>query len=108
MKTQTLLLAVLWLGSTAILSAAPFIWGDNSDGQIGDGTVVERHNATAVVPTGALSGKAITTMAGGIIGKHTLAVSSDGKVYAWGDNRYGQLGDGSVIDRHEPAFQSKP
>lgn len=102
MKTQTLLLAVLWLGSTAILSAAPFIWGDNSDGQIGDGTVVERHNATAVVTTGALSGKTITTMAGGIIGKHTLAVSTDGKLYAWGDNRYGQLGDGSVIDRHEP------
>jgi alpha-tubulin suppressor-like RCC1 family protein len=33
---------------------------------------------------------------------HTLAVKSDGSVWAWGKNDYGQLGDYSNTDRHSP------
>jgi hypothetical protein len=33
---------------------------------------------------------------------HSLAIGSDGKLYAWGYNFYGQLGDGSTIDRSSP------
>ena len=33
---------------------------------------------------------------------HSLALFSDGSLYAWGDNKYGQLGDGTNIDRNTP------
>ena len=33
---------------------------------------------------------------------HTLAVRSDGTLWAWGHNDTGQLGDGTTTDRWEP------
>ena len=33
---------------------------------------------------------------------HTLALRADGTVWAWGHNEHGQLGDGTIIDRHTP------
>lgn len=33
---------------------------------------------------------------------HTLAVTKDGYVYAWGDNYIGQLGDGTRQERNTP------
>jgi len=33
---------------------------------------------------------------------HTVALKNDGSLWAWGSNMYGQLGDGTVIDRLVP------
>jgi alpha-tubulin suppressor-like RCC1 family protein len=33
---------------------------------------------------------------------HSLAVRSDGTVWAWGYNRFGQLGDGTILNRTAP------
>ncbi|TCJ98215.1 UNVERIFIED_ORG: regulator of chromosome condensation (RCC1) repeat-containing protein, partial [Anoxybacillus amylolyticus] len=35
-------------------------------------------------------------------GVHSLAIGQDGKVYAWGSNYYGQLGDGTTTSRTTP------
>jgi alpha-tubulin suppressor-like RCC1 family protein len=35
-------------------------------------------------------------------GNHALALDADGNAWAWGDNMFGQLGDGSV------SFSSSP
>ncbi len=35
-------------------------------------------------------------------GKHSAALTSDGQLYIWGDNEYGQLGDGSKNDSNSP------
>lgn len=40
--------------------------------------------------------------------RHTLAIGSDGNLYAWGQNYYGQLGDGTTTDRNEPVRVDKP
>ena len=33
---------------------------------------------------------------------HSLAVSQNGSLWAWGSNSHGQLGDGTVITRYTP------
>jgi hypothetical protein len=50
-----------------------------------------------VAVTGMAGMKAITAA-----GYHTVALKSDGTVWAWGMNNRGQLGDGTTVDRHTP------
>ncbi len=33
---------------------------------------------------------------------HSVSRRDDGTVWAWGDNQYGQLGDGTMVDRSNP------
>jgi alpha-tubulin suppressor-like RCC1 family protein len=61
-------------------------WGYNQDGQLGDGTQINR-----VVPTQIGSAKDWATVAAGRA--HTLALKVNGNLYAWGRNDKGQLGD---------------
>jgi alpha-tubulin suppressor-like RCC1 family protein len=35
-------------------------------------------------------------------GNHTVALKSDGSLWGWGENTFGQVGDGSVISRNVP------
>jgi alpha-tubulin suppressor-like RCC1 family protein len=35
---------------------------------------------------------------------HTLAIMNDGTLWSWGDNRYGQLGDGTSTNQNEPTL----
>jgi len=42
-----------------------------------------------------------TTVSSSVVG-HNLAVATDGSLWAWGSNQYGQLGDGTRIDRSSP------
>jgi alpha-tubulin suppressor-like RCC1 family protein len=71
-------------------------WGDNTYGQLGDGTTTAR--LTPVQVTG-LTGTFVAISAGG---SHALAVKSDGRLWAWGNNSSGQLGDNSTDVRHTP------
>jgi alpha-tubulin suppressor-like RCC1 family protein len=71
-------------------------WGYNYSGQLGDDSTIDRH--TPVPVSGLSSG--VTAIAAG--GSHTVALKSDGSVWAWGYNYYGQLGDNTTIDRHTP------
>jgi uncharacterized repeat protein (TIGR01451 family) len=72
---------------TAPPAATLYDWGDNSSGQLGDGTT-EYH----VSPSSFARIGQVRHIAGG--GDHTLAVGADGIVYAWGRNDVGQLGNG--------------
>jgi alpha-tubulin suppressor-like RCC1 family protein len=71
-------------------------WGDNRFGQLGDGT---RTGRTGPVGVSGLSG-GVTAVTAGV--GHTCALTSSGAVKCWGENDYGQLGDGSNTDRSLP------
>ena len=69
-------------------------WGWNAYAQLGDGTT---NDAWTPVQTGLLSVPPLTnvTKLGGRP-YFTLAVKSDGTIWAWGMNQYGQMGNGTV------------
>ncbi|WP_051277325.1 PKD domain-containing protein [Marmoricola sp. URHB0036] len=73
-------------------------WGRNDEGQLGDGTTTRRLAPVRVGTSINFTGvKAIT---GGR--DHAVAVKTDGSVWSWGENDYGQVGDGSTTDRLTP------
>ena len=41
-------------------------------------------------------------------GSHSISLREDGKVFTWGDNTYGQLGNGTVITSDEPVEVTFP
>ncbi|WP_395813675.1 RCC1 domain-containing protein [Archangium minus] len=68
-------------------------WGDNTSGQLGDGTMNYQSNPVQVV--GMKHAVAVTMGS-----SHTLALRWDGTFWAWGDNDNGQLGDGTTTQRN--------
>ena len=75
-----------------------YTWGYNTKGQLGDGTTTQRESPTAIgsCPWNRVAGG--TQAAAG----YSLGIRADDKLYAWGYNEYGQLGDGSTTDRLSP------
>ena len=71
-------------------------WGDNSAGQLGDGTYQNQTTPTLVADLG---GNAIEIAAGRL---HTCVILDDGSVSCWGSNFAGQLGDGTGAERNVP------
>ena len=81
-------------------------WGWNQDGQLGDGTSGITANKSSPVqvkgPGGVGNLTDVAAIAAG--GDHSLALKSDGTVWAWGDNNYGQLGDGTSGDTGDKLY----
>jgi alpha-tubulin suppressor-like RCC1 family protein len=76
-------------------------WGWNALGQLGDGTTVDRSSPVPIcLPECGWSPIRPKQLSAG--GVHTLATTTDGKVWSWGWNWFGQLGDGTTIDRNLP------
>jgi alpha-tubulin suppressor-like RCC1 family protein len=75
-------------------------WGNNGNGQLGNGTTINSNTPVAVTMSGALTGKTVTDITAG--GGHTCAVTSDGTAACWGNNFGGQLGDGTTTDSSTP------
>jgi hypothetical protein len=68
-------------------------WGNNREGQLGNGST---EGSPQPVPVQGLPAAAIQIVAGAV---HTCVLVADGSAYCWGQNLYGQLGDGSTTHR---------
>ncbi|MDT8392055.1 MAG: LamG-like jellyroll fold domain-containing protein [Lentisphaeria bacterium] len=72
-------------------------WGDNKNGQLGTGD--KRKSALPVRVIDAETGQPLTDITAVACGAaHTLALTADGTVKAWGANNDGQLGGGTRAD----------
>ena len=73
-------------------------WGQGQFGRIGDGTVTNR-SSPVTTAGGGTNWKQVT---GGTL--HTAAIKTDGTLWTWGHNQYGNLGDGTVTNRSSPVI----
>jgi alpha-tubulin suppressor-like RCC1 family protein len=83
-------------------------WGFNAFGQLGNGTTTTTGCQCISTPVQASmpSGTTVTAIAGGRY--HSLAAISWGQVFAWGNNSYGQLGNGTTTNSSTPVQVSLP
>ena len=83
-----------------------YAWGDNTYGQLGDGTAKNSRSTPVMVkkpdqeryPDLPADFTYVQVSAGG---RHSLALGSDGYVYAWGNNGFGQLGNNTTSSSND-------
>jgi len=94
-----LALAVGW-NHTCALTTRRYVgcWGQNSAGQLGDGSVADR-----AVPEPVAGDRRYDAIAAGAV--HSCAVAAGtGELFCWGKNDYGQLGTGDAADQPRPTL----
>ncbi|WP_442928465.1 RCC1 domain-containing protein, partial [Microbacterium sp. LB16] len=80
-----------------------YAWGRNNLGQLGNGSTTD-----SLVPVAVTMPAGVTFTSVSASGYHSLALGSDGKTYAWGNNNLGQLGNGSTTDSSVPVSVTMP
>jgi alpha-tubulin suppressor-like RCC1 family protein len=89
-----------YLGTWAILQdGSVWGWGDNSKGEIGDGTMTQRLVPTQVT---ALPLPALAVVGAAPGGYQTCAILNDNSLWCWGANDTGQLGLGNTTGTPTP------
>jgi alpha-tubulin suppressor-like RCC1 family protein len=90
------------VGHTCALTAAgvAYCWGWNGNGELGDGTNVDR-----LTPQRVAGNQVYETIALG--GAHTCGMQGD-RVWCWGSNTNGQLGTGSMTSSATPQAVRAP
>jgi alpha-tubulin suppressor-like RCC1 family protein len=73
-------------------------WGNNQYAQLGDGTTVQKMIPT-VIDSGVLYKKIVSSH---ISSFYTCGLTTANKIKCWGDNQFGQLGDGTTTTRSLP------
>lgn len=87
--------------SCAIDSGRAYCWGLNNAGGLGDGsTAPYSYVPVAVDTSGVLAGKTLTKISVGY--DYACALDSTGAAYCWGDNYYGELGNGTTTSSDVP------
>jgi alpha-tubulin suppressor-like RCC1 family protein len=71
-------------------------WGYNCLGEIGDNTTISKSSPVSVVG-------GFTDWCQVSVGScNTLAIRTDGTLWAWGSNQFGQIGDNTTVDKSSP------
>jgi alpha-tubulin suppressor-like RCC1 family protein len=97
-------IAAGYFHSLALTSTGSVLaWGDNSTGDLGNGT---KTNSTTPIAVSLPAGTTVTAIASGQY--HGLAITSTGSVLAWGPNDVGELGNGTIIESTTPVAVSLP
>jgi alpha-tubulin suppressor-like RCC1 family protein len=90
-------LAAGWQHTCGVAAGgATLCWGQNRQGQLGDGTSAN----VRTVPVAVAGGHRFSAVTAGW--SHTCGLVQDGTAWCWGANFGGQLGDGTTDDRPAP------
>ena len=83
---------------TAAIKTDGTLWlcGYNSYGQLGDNSIVNKSSPVQTI-AGGTNWKSVACG-----GNHTAAIKTDGTLWLWGSNSYGQLGDNSIVNKSSP------
>ena len=81
-------------------TGAAYCWGNNSAGQLGDGTTTRSLVPVAVNTSGVLAGKTLTQITAN--DGDVCALDTTGAAYCWGYNGNGGLGDGTTTSSNVP------
>lgn len=96
-------IAAVEIGSNLFLALSAdgkvYAWGANNWGEVGDGTETQR-NTPVLISQSSFNNKRVVAISAGY--QHSMALTEDGKVWAWGVNGVGQLGDGTTEKRMIP------
>jgi uncharacterized repeat protein (TIGR02543 family) len=100
---EKIIQASLGHGHSAVITSESriFIWGWNNNGQLGDGTSSNRLKPTNITHRFYLpAGETIIQVSLNM--NHSSAITSEGRIFTWGHNIFGQLGDGTTSNRTKP------
>jgi len=81
-----------------------YAWGDNYFRQLGAASLISQESFTPVLVSMPSLSAGVSVIAVSSSKKHSLALTSDGSVYAWGDNNVGELGLDTIGSSHAPAL----
>ncbi|MBC7425867.1 MAG: hypothetical protein H7321_04970 [Bacteroidia bacterium] len=81
-----------------------YCWGVNTDGMVGNGNNINATIPVAVSTAGVLNNKKILKLY--TLNNHWCAIADDNKVYCWGYNNAGQLGNGTTTSSNIPVAVS--
>ena len=101
---QTIALGTNWKSvacgqvHTAAIKTDGTLWvfGTNTNGELGDNTIAHKSSPVQTI-AGGTNWKQVY---GGMF--HTVAIKTDGTIWCWGQNSYGNLGDNTTIGRSSP------
>jgi alpha-tubulin suppressor-like RCC1 family protein len=75
------------------LNGVAYCWGENSEGQLGDGTI----GGARSVPAPVAAANRFFQLTAGVL--HNCGVAKNSRILCWGSNRVGQLGGGTTVER---------
>ena len=78
-----------------------WMWGPNAYGQLGDNTTTDKSSPIQTI-TGGSNWSSVSIDGALGPGNHTAAIKTDGTLWMWGGNAYGQLGDNTIIAKSSP------
>ncbi len=84
---------------------AVYCWGRNDSGQLGDGTTA---SSAVPKPVPTLGAMAVVGAGSNHTCAYTSLTSPPVQIFCWGDNQYGQLGDGTTTNSPQPIKLSLP
>lgn len=89
-----------WHGLALLEDGTLWAWGYDGNGQLGNATITSTTSKPVQVKTSDFQGVKIKAIAAGW--RHSLALLEDGTVWAWGQNNFGQLGNGTLAGADTP------